>query len=370
MATTEATRTAQCSNEPGRDGGKSGKATSRARTLHQVWLSWRTATERALYGDGGFYRRSERPAAHFRTSVHASPRFAAALLTLLGDIDTALGQPTVLDLIDVGAGDGELLCQLLALMPHELADRLRPVAVEVRARPPELPTAVEWWRTPPRGSTGLVVANEWLDNIPVDVVELDSHGRPRLVFVDPATGAERLGDRPDPADQAWLDRWWPLTSVGDRAEIGRPRDTAWAELLSRLRQGVALAIDYGHELPDRPRHGTLAGYRRGRPVRPVPDGSCDICAHVALDACAAAGPPATTGGTVLTTQRDALRSLGLDGHRPPLRLAGSDPPGYLRRLRQAGEEGELLDPTGLGGFGWLVYSVGACPLPFKGATMA
>ena len=36
----------------------------------------------ALYEPGGFYARGERPAAHFRTSVHTSARYAAALLTL------------------------------------------------------------------------------------------------------------------------------------------------------------------------------------------------------------------------------------------------------------------------------------------------
>jgi len=36
-----------------------------------VWMTWRAAMREALYGSGGFYARGERPAAHFRTSVHA-----------------------------------------------------------------------------------------------------------------------------------------------------------------------------------------------------------------------------------------------------------------------------------------------------------
>jgi len=39
-----------------------------------VWLSWRQAMQAALYGPAGFYARGERPAWHFRTSVHVSPR--------------------------------------------------------------------------------------------------------------------------------------------------------------------------------------------------------------------------------------------------------------------------------------------------------
>ncbi|MYS43043.1 hypothetical protein GTY23_17755, partial [Streptomyces sp. SID5998] len=66
--------------------------------------------------------------------------------------------------------------------------------------------------------------------------------------------------------------------------------TAWAGAVSRLRRGLAVAVDYAHTAADRPPFGTLTGFRDGRETAPVPDGSCDLTAHVALDACAAAGP--------------------------------------------------------------------------------
>lgn len=339
---------------------------SMGRTVSLVWLPWRAATELALYGDNGFYRRSERPAAHFRTSVHASARFATGLLALVTEVDAALGHPAALDVVDVGAGDGELLIQLRQLAPADLRFRLRAIAVEVRRRPSDLPAIIGWRPDLPADITGVVLANEWLDNIPLDVVEWTADGY-RLILVDPATGAERIGGPPEPADLAWLARWWPAADIGDRAEIGRPRDEAWADTVRRVRQGAALAIDYCHRQADRPAGGTLAAYRDGRAVSPIPDGSSDICAHVALDACAAA---ATADTTVLTTQREALRALGLTGSRPPLATAGSDPLGYVRALRQAGADGELLDPAGLGGFGWLLHSVGVCALPVQRATMS
>src|SRR5690606_26801232 len=131
---------------------------------------------------------------------------------------------------------------------------------------------------------------------------------------------------------------------------------------ARLHAGLAVAIDYSHTRRTRPAHGTLTGYRDGRAVPPVPDGSCDITAHVALDACAAAGVQAGATATVLTTQRRALRALGLSGVRPPIQLAHRDPRAYVLGLRRAGEEAELIDPTGLGGFGWLVQAK-RIPLP-------
>ncbi|MFI9079032.1 SAM-dependent methyltransferase [Streptomyces sioyaensis] len=328
------------------------------------WCGWREATQRALYGpDEGFYTRpgGPGPAGHFRTSVHASPLYAGAVAALLCRVDAALGHPGELALVDVGAGRGELLTGVLAAVPGEVAARLRPYAVERAGRPEGLDARIDWRRElPAPGSvTGLLFANEWLDNVPVDVVETDVDGVPRRVLVR-ADGTERLGEPVDGADAEWLRRWWApaaggsASSPGLRAEIGRPRDEAWAQAVSTLRAGLAVAADYAHERGDRPPFGTLTGFRDGREVPPVPDASCDLTAHVALDACA--GPSA-----VRLTQRAALHALGVDGRRPPLALAATDPSGYVRALSAAGAAAELTDPAGLGGFGWLLEPVGtAC----------
>jgi SAM-dependent MidA family methyltransferase len=313
------------------------------------------AMERALYGPDGFYTRGERPAAHFRTSVHASRRFAQVMVRLVAELDDALGRPARFDVVDVGAGSGELLAEILAT--DGLSGRLRPIAVEVAPRPAGLSPAIEWRDRLPDSITGLVIANEWLDNVPLDIVELTGDG-PRLVVVDPSTGTELPGPVPSAEDAAWLERWWPLREPGDRAEIGRHRCAAWASVIERLEGGMALAIDYAHDRERRPAYGTLTGYRDGRCVSPVPDGSCDITAHVALDACADNGVSAGATSTLLTTQRAALRALGLRGTRPPLELARTDPRGYLLALRAAGEDAELIDRKGLGGFSWLVQTVG------------
>jgi SAM-dependent MidA family methyltransferase len=319
----------------------------------------------ALYGDGGFFVRPDsRPAGHFRTSAHASPLFAGALLTLLERLDAALGRPEELAVVDIGAGHGELLSALLDAAGPELASRLRPTAVERApgrtgsgpAGPgPGGATRIAWRGSPPARLSGLLLATEWLDNIPVDVAERDPTGTVRYVLVDPATGAEALGDPVSGPDADWLARWWPLTVPGTRAEIGLPRDQAWAAAVGGIDRGAALAVDYGHRAADRPPLGTLTGFRYGREVPPVPDGSCDLTAHVALDAVAAA--PGRAGAVTLRQAR-ALRALGVTGARPPLALAHADPAGYLRRLAAAGAAGELTELTGLGGHWWLLQPVG------------
>ncbi|MGZ2360561.1 SAM-dependent methyltransferase [Streptomyces sp. 372A] len=316
------------------------------------WRGWQDAAETALYSDEGFYRRPEGPAGHFRTSVHASPLFATAVARLLVRTAADLGTAHV-DLVDMGAGRGELVTGVLAALPAEGGADLavRAYAVELAARPEGLDPRVEWCAEPPHGARGLLFANEWLDNVPLPVAETDAGGVERYVEVRASDGAERLGAPVTGADAEWLRRWWPSAGPGSRAEIGRPRDEAWAAAVSSLSAGLAVAVDYAHVRGERPPFGTLTGFRAGREVRPVPDGSCDLTAHVALDACAAAaGPPAH-----LRTQREALAALGITGERPPLTLASADPPAYLRALSTAGEAAELTAKGGLGDFGWLEH---------------
>lgn len=309
-----------------------------------TWLPWRAATEQALYGPDGFYRRHH-PAGEFRTSVHASQLVAQAVLALAG----TAGLTTV---VDVGAGGGELLVDL-----HLLAPRLSLLGVDVAERPPGLPAGIDWADEPPPQVDGVLVAHELLDDVPVDVVEHDGR-RWRQVLVGVATGDERVGAPVNSDDEAWLAEWWPQAHAGGRAEVGRPRDDRWAALVGSLRRGVAVAVDYAHDRDDRPAGGTLTGYRGGRQVRPVPDGSCDVTSHVALDACAAAGRRAGATSTVLTTQAAALAALGPGAARPAHELARTDPAAYVRALSARGELAELTDPAGLGAFGWLVQAVG------------
>jgi SAM-dependent MidA family methyltransferase len=322
-------------------------------------MTWRQAMQSALYGPAGFYTGGEPPARHFRTSAHVSPRYAGAMVAALRELDAALGHPGRLDLVDVGAGRGELLGHVLAGAGTDpaLARRIAPTAVDITPRPPGLDPRIDWSASPPTRITGLVIASEWLDNIPLEVAELTARG-PRLVLVESGSGAERPGPPPGPAETAWLSQWWPLGEPGDRAEIGLPRCHAWAGLIRRIERGLAVAADYTHSAAARPCQGTLTGYRAGRVVRAIPDGTCDITAHVALDACAEAGTAAGAQQTVLTSQRQALRALGVSGCRPALARAASDPQGYAQALRRASDEAELIDADGLGGFGWLVQAVG------------
>jgi SAM-dependent MidA family methyltransferase len=305
------------------------------------WLTWRAAMTDALYGAGGFYTFSGAPHENFRTASHASTLWSAAILEFAQRIDDALDSPAEFSITDVGAGGGELLIALAAVAP----DRWSLHGVDVAPRPEALPDRVSWSPKAATELTGLFIATELLDVVPVDVVERID-GMPRQVEVT-SDGDEEIGGLVTGRDAQWLSSWWPLAEDGDRAEIGWPRDDLWRSLTARLVRGVAVAIDYAAE-PGHDVAGTMTGYRAGRQVDPVPDGSCDITAHVLFDSLAELGDE-------LLTQREALLWLGLETSRPAY---GGDPASYLTELSSAGEVAELLDPDGLGAFTWLIHQKG------------
>src|SRR5689334_21838498 len=118
-------------------------------------MRFRQAMDRALYGPDGFFRRpGPGPAGHFRTSVHASPLFAAALAGLVERLDAALGQPDPFDVVDVGAGRGELLTGLLAALAPAIAARVRATGVEIAPRPAGLADGIAWTTELPRTVVG------------------------------------------------------------------------------------------------------------------------------------------------------------------------------------------------------------------------
>ena len=372
-----------------------------------VPVPWEVAWGEALYGPDGFYRREVGPAGHFTTSAHGplGAAFASALLTLaaregLGTIvDFGAGRGELLGHLhagasasasasasagasasasagvsagagpsasagasasaSAGAGAGAGAGQDGPAPPAGPTPPPGPPAppalhgVDVVPRPAGLPDDIGWTVTAGGGAVtdlrrldpALVVANEWLDVLPCPIVEVDRFGTTRYVHVE-RDGSESLGDPVRGADAEWLASWWPTSASGpgQRAEVGLPRDRAYAALLASCPPGsLVIVIDYGHLRSERPAHGSLTGYRRGALAPPMPDGSCDLTAHVAMD---------SLGADRLLRQGDALRQLGLSGARPAHELSRRDPLGYLAALSSASAAAALMAAGGLGDFWW------------------
>lgn len=319
---------------------------------------WEQAWHDALYGPAGFYRRSA-PAAHFATSVQGVPGGGRLLAQALVALARRHGCTR---LVDVGCGRGELLRHVRTLAPD-----LRLTGVEVVAAPPDLD--VDDWLVAPGGGAlpdgltdledALVLAHEWLDVVPCPVAVRDDDGVWRTLAVG-ASGREEDGGLLAGDELRWASRWLGPEVV--RAEIGRPRDLAMSHLAGRVRSGVVLAVDYGHTLADRPRHGTLSGFRGGREVAPLPDGSCDLTAHVAVDSLVDEGNLCTkVRERHLLLQREALLDLLPDP--PPVtpvehELARRDATAYLEALARRSTLATLTARGGLGDFWWVMALVG------------
>lgn len=313
--------------------------------------SWFAAWRDAATGPDGFWRRS-RPVDHLATPAAAGPELAEGVLELLRT------WPGVTTVLDVGAGDGRLL-EALAAAAGRAGRPLRLAGVDLRSRPSDLPTAVAWaqdcwdvesggWTTGAferlrAGSAGptLLLATEWLDDLPCRVavrdppghVELDVRGRPAAPLAE--------------EDQLWVDRWWP---DGEHVEVGTTRDRAWAALVTSLRErgGLALLVDYGHLRGARPAGGTLAGFRDGRDVHAVPDRDRNLTAAVAVDAVAAVGEAAGARTCWLRRQREVLTSTTAP--------VGQDP---LQELAARSRRAALTDPRSWGSQWWLLQEVEA-----------
>lgn len=297
----------------------------------------RSDWQHALYGPKGFYRR-EVPSDHFRTASQAGADLVAEALAGLID---SYGLRRV---VEVGAGAGKLLTALAARR-----DDLELGAVELRPRPAVLPPQISWYASLPEldDTPTLLLGWELLDVVPLST----------------ATRTKTGWRGPDltSADLEWLRRWAPPAAA--TVEVGLARDEFWSALVDALPRGVALAVDYGFSpqdvtgTPDLP--ATLTGFRSGRQLPPVADGSCDLTAHVRFDSLAERVDRSRGQGSRLLRQREALPKYGSAAQRPPLAMASSDPAGYLRGLELHGRWQELTDPDGLGAFYWLITEVRA-----------
>ncbi len=202
---------------------------------------------------------------HFSTSIDVGAQVARLVMRRCQEVaeECGIDRPWI---VDIGAGSGRLLGQLLALgFP---ADRL--LGVDVRPAP-DLP--VRWIQgvapacLPP--VHGLAFAHEFLDDIPADVVR-DG----RILGTDGAPGPSA-----SPEQLAWVQQW------GDGV-CGLTRDEAWRQIVDRVVVGEAIAVDFSG--------GDPVGHRRGRRGA----WGADICAGVDFRSLRA-----RTGGRVVPQHR-------------------------------------------------------------------
>lgn len=295
--------------------------------------------EFGFYETGGAAGRS----GDFLTSPEVGPLFGAVLARALDTWWSELGRPATFTVVEAGAGRGALAKAVLAAAPA-CGPALRYVAVERSAAlRGQHPAGVESAAVlPAEPFTGVVLANELLDNLPFGLLERQAGGWAE-VRVD-ADLAEVLV----PADHA------PQVDAPAGARI--PTQAAardWIEAARRLvTRGRVVIVDYAdttESLARRPWTEWVRTYRgHGRGGHPLTDlGRQDITCEVAVDQL----PPASMN----RSQAEFLRAFGLDELTAEAR-AGWHERAHIGDLQalvarsRVYEAAALTDETGLGGF--------------------
>ena len=153
----------------------------------------------ALYGEHGFYGDIGRAGRRgdFITSAEVGPLFGAVVARFIDAEWERLGRPEPFTFVEAGAGPGTLARAVIAAQPA-CRDALRYVAVEVSAAQRELhPSGIESVANLPDAvASGVVFANELLDNLPFRLAVYDGEWREAHVASHPdGSFVEVLGDR-------------------------------------------------------------------------------------------------------------------------------------------------------------------------------
>lgn len=318
--------------------------------------------ELALYGNGGFYsgQGSAGRRGDFITSAEVGPLFGTVIARALDAWWEELGEPAGFTVVEAGAGPGTLARSILAAAPRCLASG-RYVAVEVsdvqRERHPD---GVESRPTLPDAPfTGVILANELLDNLPFDLAVFDGRWREAWVAASGDRFVEVL--RPLPEHPAYLPETAPH---GARAPLQRKAQEWLREALGLLERGRILLFDYctattagAATSPWREWLRTYSNHERGGHYL-VDPGSQDITVQVMLDQLDAVAEPET-----IRSQAQFLQLWGIDEFveegRKAWEAAAARPDLAAMKMRsRISEAAALLDPSGLGGFSAWTYRIG------------
>ena len=300
----------------------------RAEIGRDGWMSFERYMDRALYTPGlGYYAAGNPkfgPAGDFVTAPERSPLFARALAHQLMQVMAA----SAANILEVGPGSGALAADLLVALAElgcapehyallEVSSSLRDrQAQRIAARAPESMTRVSWLDRLPERWTGLVIANEVVDAMPVARLHWREDGLYEQGVACDASGrllaSDRLADARLVAAARGIDVPVPYLS-----EVGRI-GCAWVgEWGHRLERGALFIVDYGfphHEYyhPQRAGGTLMCHYRHVARADPfLYPGLCDITAHVDFSALAAAGHAAGLDVMGYTSQAQFLLQCGL-----------------------------------------------------------
>ena len=325
------------------------------------WISFSRYMDLSLYTPGlGYYAGGAVKLGKdgdFTTAPEISALFGATLARFASDLFG--GAP--LNILEFGAGTGKLAGDLLSAAAESgtkiASYQIVEVSSELRARQQRALAnypQVEWLDAPPAAFTGLVIANEVLDAMPVPLlVRRDGRWLERGVALD---GSDfRFVDRECEQGMAGQIPGEPSLPEGYLTEV-HPQQAGFMRLVGEMLRagngGAALMIDYGfpaseYYLPQRSGGTLMCHYRHHAHTDPfyLP-GLQDITSHIDFSEIARAGLDAGLEVGFYMSQAAFLIGAGL----PNLldRQGAADPLHWLplsnavQKLTSPAEMGELF----------------------------
>lgn len=323
--------------------------------------------ELALYAPGlGYYSAGLQKFGHggdFITAPELGPIYAQTLARVIAPVLRNMEQPT---LLDVGGGSGRFAVDLWQALEHldALPERywLLERSADLRERQierleQELPQAlprIAWLDEPPKDRwDGVLVANEVVDALPVDLFEITNDG-PVECVVENRDGRFRFAQRPLQGVLAarvreLLERLQQALPTGWRGELLNSGEAWLHSVAGKLRDGMALLIDYGEVADDlyhpQRQDGSLRCYYRHR-VHGDPfwyPGLCDLSASVDFSALALAADQLGFDLAAYDTQSAFLRAARIDLAIGDLSLMPE-----MKRIRSAQQLKTLMLPNEMG----------------------
>jgi NADH dehydrogenase [ubiquinone] 1 alpha subcomplex assembly factor 7 len=296
-------------------------------------------------------------AGDFVTAPETTQVFGELIGLWCADTWQAMGGPARVALVELGPGRGTLMADALraaATVPGFRA-ALRVHLVETSPSLRERQHAAlgampagwhERFATVPDDAPMLVIANEFLDALPVRQLVRTGRGwRERCVGLGPSERFVFVADEDGPDRTAQVPPALRDAAPGAVFELGDDARALAAEIAGRMARcgGAALIVDYGHAQPGL--GDTLQSVRRHAPSDPLADpGAADLTAHVDF---AALGEAARARGVRVAGPEDQGRflvRLGIETRAA--RLIAAANPDQAMLIRSGCRR--LIDPLEMG----------------------
>lgn len=347
----------------------------------------------------------------FFTSPHLGADFGELLAKKFAELWETMGRPSPFHLVEMGAGQGLLAVDILRYLQQEYSlffanldyyiveksEGLKQQQQQLLASYPDLAAKVIWkdWADLPENSlVGCCFSNELVDAFPVHLFTI-AQGQLQEIYVSWQQDRfqEAIGEISTPR----LADYWQLIGMqvqdlaeGYRSEINLVALDWLTTVAGKLQRGYVVTIDYGYKSnsgsprqnyysPSRDQ-GTLQCYYRHQHHNDpyIHIGEQDITAHVNFTALEKQGELLGLGLESFTKQSLFLMELGLGDRLVDLANLGSgsnlssnlssnldfstsqsaiaSPQNVINTMQRRQALHQLIEPSGLGGFGVLIQS--------------